>query len=81
MLKDGELGLLEKGVVVKLSSYTNSLPLQNMTVKVIRKQQTNNEAIKTHTYIADYEDGFVTVDREAYFLASSFMFHKLKRNL
>lgn len=70
--------------IIKCSSYSESLPTNNCIVKVAikKKEWANNNTIKTEVYNdAIYNNGFVSIDDgETFYLASNFLFHKLKRN-
>lgn len=73
-------------MVIKLSSYTESIPNTNCNIKVAIKLD-DFEKFKGNSQFATqvienalYEDGFVSIDGgKSYFLASNFLFHKLKR--
>lgn len=69
--------------IIKTSSYTDKLPVDNCNVKVAIKNKNwnNNNAIKTEVYDnAIYDSGFVSIDGgKNFYLGANFLFHKLKR--
>lgn len=70
--------------IIKCSSYSENLPVDNCTVKVAVKNKDwkSNNSIKTEVYTdAIYDSGFVSIDDgKNFYLGANFLFHKLKRN-
>lgn len=69
--------------IIKTASYTANLPKNSCKVKVAIKQVgwEKQGMVKTEVFEnATYESGFVTINDKEYYLASLFIFHKLKRN-
>lgn len=72
-----------KTALIKTASYTANLPKNTCKVKVAVKQVgwQKQDVIKTEVFEnATYDSGMVSIDGEGYYLASIFIFHKLKRN-
>lgn len=71
--------------IIKCSSYSENLPVDNCSVKVAVKKKNwkSNNSIKTEVYSdAIYDNGFVSIDNgENFYLGVNFIFHKLKRSL
>ena len=69
--------------IIKCSSYSENLPLNNCKVKVtVKKKDWNkNNSIKTEIFNnAIYDSGFVSIDGgKNFYLGGNFLFHKLKR--
>ena len=71
--------------VIKCSSYTEKLPINNCNIKVAVKNDEwcKNDTIKTEVFPnAIYNSGFVSIDSgKNFYLAGNFLFHKLKRKI
>lgn len=78
--------------MIKFSSYTENFPKENCVVKVAIKPNevfqkynpkwfSDNSGMKMFVCEeAIYEDGFVTLQDGYSYLATNFLFHKLKRS-
>lgn len=67
--------------IINLQSYTAKFPTENCKIKVALKVDNfdKNESVKTTVYEdAIYDSGFITIPGGT-FLATNFLFHKLKR--